>query len=164
MKFNISELVYWFLSKTTVLHVHHAFQYISLTSTAGLRRETSLCDVLWRTGTYDDEFSFLFLNLNNNSNNIILIIQLQEKSPVTFVKLSGSKKTQQKLKGCKFIFQRRFHCRPRRAARAPYSQNVNVYEELFRLYQLLFSNHFSNVGAFGVTNQSPLAISCHECL
>ena len=27
--------------KTTALHVHHAFQYISLTSTARLRRETS---------------------------------------------------------------------------------------------------------------------------
>ena len=27
--------------KTTALHVYHAFQYISLTSTARLRRETS---------------------------------------------------------------------------------------------------------------------------
>ena len=27
--------------KTTALHVHHAFKYISLTSTARLRRETS---------------------------------------------------------------------------------------------------------------------------
>ena len=55
-----------FISKTTVLHVHHAFQYISLTATARLRRETSKCDVLWpRTRKYDDEFSFLFLNLDN---------------------------------------------------------------------------------------------------
>ena len=30
-----------FMSKTKALHVHHAFQYISLTSTARLRRETS---------------------------------------------------------------------------------------------------------------------------
>ena len=50
--------------KTTALHVHHAFKYISLTSTAQLRRETSLFDVLWRTWTYDDESSNLFLNLN----------------------------------------------------------------------------------------------------
>ena len=50
--------------KTTALHVHHSFLYISLTSTARLRRETSLFDVLWRTWTYDDEFSNLFLNLN----------------------------------------------------------------------------------------------------
>ena len=30
-----------FISKTTALHVHRAFQYISLTSTARLRLETS---------------------------------------------------------------------------------------------------------------------------
>ena len=46
------------------LHVNHAFQYISLTSTARLRRETPLFDVLWRTWTYDEDFSFLSLNLN----------------------------------------------------------------------------------------------------
>ena len=50
--------------KTTAPHVHHAFWYISLTSTARLRRETSYFDVLWRTWTYDDEFSFVFFNLN----------------------------------------------------------------------------------------------------
>ena len=33
-----------FMSKTTALHVHHAFYFISLTSTVRLRRETS-CDV-----------------------------------------------------------------------------------------------------------------------
>ena len=37
-----------FMSKTTALHVYHAFQYISLTSTVRLRRETS-CNVLWKT-------------------------------------------------------------------------------------------------------------------
>ena len=52
------------IKKTTALHVHHAFWYISLTSTARLRRETSYFDVLWRTWTYDDEFSFIFFNLN----------------------------------------------------------------------------------------------------
>ena len=47
-----------------ILHVHQAFKYISLTSTARLRRETSEFSVLWRTWTYDDKFSFPFLNLN----------------------------------------------------------------------------------------------------
>ena len=50
--------------QTKALHVNHAFQYISLTSTARLRRETPLFDVLWRTWTYDEDFSFLSLNLN----------------------------------------------------------------------------------------------------
>ena len=53
-----------FMSKTTALHVHHAFWYISLTSTARLRRETSQCDVLWRTRTYYDKFSLLYLNMD----------------------------------------------------------------------------------------------------
>ena len=53
-----------FMSKTTTLHVHHAFKYISLTATALLRRATSKCGVLWRTRTYDDEFSFLLMNLD----------------------------------------------------------------------------------------------------
>ena len=35
-----------FMSKTTALHVHQALQYISLTSTARLRRETSQRNVL----------------------------------------------------------------------------------------------------------------------
>ena len=51
-----------FMRKTTALHVHHAW-YISLTSTARLRRETSQCDVLWRTWTYEDKFSFLYSNM-----------------------------------------------------------------------------------------------------
>ena len=53
-----------FMCKTTALHVHHAFQYISLTSTARLRRETSQCDVIWRTWTYYDKFSFLYFNMD----------------------------------------------------------------------------------------------------
>ena len=52
-----------FMRKTTALHVHHAW-YISLTSTARLRRETSQCDVLWRTWTYEDKFSFLYWNMD----------------------------------------------------------------------------------------------------
>ena len=51
-----------FIRKTTALHVHHAW-YISLTSTARLRRETSQCEVLWRTWTYEDKFSFLYWNM-----------------------------------------------------------------------------------------------------
>ena len=57
------------MSKTTAVHEHHAFQYISLTVTARLRRATSKCDVLWRTWTYNDEFSFLFLNLDKTLKN-----------------------------------------------------------------------------------------------
>ena len=32
--------------------------------TAPLRRETSQCDVLWRTWTYDDKLPFLYLNMD----------------------------------------------------------------------------------------------------
>ena len=42
-------------------------------STARLRRETScdvLCDVLWRTWTYEDEFSFLFSKLDKALKNL----------------------------------------------------------------------------------------------
>ena len=53
-----------FMSKTTAMHVYHAFQYISLTSTERLRRETSQCDVLWKTWPYDDKFSFLYMNMD----------------------------------------------------------------------------------------------------
>ena len=60
-----------FMSKTNALHVHHASYYISLTSTARLRRETSQCDVLWRTWTYDDKFSFLYLNMDKVLKNLI---------------------------------------------------------------------------------------------
>ena len=35
-----------------------------LTSTARLRCETSQCDVLWRTWTYDNKFFFLYLNMD----------------------------------------------------------------------------------------------------
>ena len=35
--------------------------YISLMSTVRLRRETSACDVFWRTWTYGDKFSFLLV-------------------------------------------------------------------------------------------------------
>ena len=33
-------------------------------SAARLRRETSQCDVLWKTWSYDDKFSFLYLNMD----------------------------------------------------------------------------------------------------
>ena len=45
------------------------YTYISLKSTARLRREISQCDVLWRTWTYDDKFSFLYLNVDKAINN-----------------------------------------------------------------------------------------------
>ena len=71
--------------KTTALHMHHAFKYISLTSTALLRGETSYFHVLRRTWTYEDEFSFIFLNLNKIRKN-----STPGKSPA-FDILSGSK-------------------------------------------------------------------------
>ena len=58
-----------FMSKTTALHVRHALKYISLTSTARLRRKTSQCDFLWRTWTYVDEVSFLYLNMDKALDN-----------------------------------------------------------------------------------------------
>ena len=58
------------MCKTTSLHVHHAFQYISLTPTARLRREASLCDVSWGTWKYDDKFSFLYLNMDKALKNL----------------------------------------------------------------------------------------------
>ena len=59
-----------FMCKTTALHQHNAFQYISLTSTARLRREASLCDVSWRTWKYDDKFSFRYLNMDKALKNL----------------------------------------------------------------------------------------------
>ena len=59
-----------FMSKTTALHVNPAFWYISLTSTARLRRETSQCDVLWRTWTYENKFSVLYLNMDKDNRNL----------------------------------------------------------------------------------------------
>ena len=38
--------------------------FLSKTTALLLRRETCYCDVLWRTWTYDGEFSFPFLNLD----------------------------------------------------------------------------------------------------
>ena len=60
------------MSKTTALHVYHAFWYISLTSTARLRRETSQRDVLWRTyaWTHFKKFSLLYLNMDKALENL----------------------------------------------------------------------------------------------
>ena len=52
------------MSKTTALDVHHAFDYISLTFTARLRRQNSQCDVSWRTWTYYVNFSLRYLNMD----------------------------------------------------------------------------------------------------
>ena len=49
------------MSKTTALLMDQLF---SLTSITRLRLETSQCDVLRRTWTYDDKFSFLYLNMD----------------------------------------------------------------------------------------------------
>ena len=54
------------LSKTTTLHVHHAFLYISLPPLQDytVQRENASFYVLWSTYSSDDEFLFLFLNFS----------------------------------------------------------------------------------------------------
>ena len=69
---NVKKQFTGFMSKTTALHVYHAFWYISLTSTARLRRETSQRDVLWRTyaWTHFKKFSLLYLNMDKALENL----------------------------------------------------------------------------------------------
>ena len=59
-------------------------------STARLRGETSLFDVIWRTWTYDDEFSNLFLNLNkilkNSTPGIVTYIWHFERVQIDAIK------------------------------------------------------------------------------
>ena len=50
------------ISKTTILHVHHAFLYISLPSR--LRRENAKFHDVQGKYTSDDEISSFFLNLD----------------------------------------------------------------------------------------------------
>ena len=57
------------MTKTTALHVYHAFWYISLTSTARPRRKTSQSDIIWRMWTYDDKFSFLYFSMAKSLQN-----------------------------------------------------------------------------------------------
>ena len=98
--------------KTTALHVHHDFKYIFWSPplfTARLRRETSSFDVLWRTWTYDDEFSFPFLNLDKILKNTfpgkVAYIWHIERVQVDEIKFE---RTQIR------FYKRRFHCRRRR--------------------------------------------------
>ena len=85
------------------------FKYISSTSTARLRRETSQFAVLRWTWTYDDEFSFLFLNLNKI---------LKNSNPGKVACFWYIERVQ--IEGIKFertqihFFYRRFHCHCRR--------------------------------------------------
>ena len=60
-------------SKTTTLHVHHAFLYISLPS---LHDYNVKLPNLLRTGTKDNNFLFLFLNFDKSFR-----IQLQNNLP-----------------------------------------------------------------------------------
>ena len=59
----------WFYEQNNSSARASRFEYVSLTSTARLGRETN---VLWRTWTYEDEFSFLFLNLDKVCKNSTL--------------------------------------------------------------------------------------------
>ena len=97
------------MMKTTALHVHHAYSYISLTSTARLRRETSQSAVLRWAWTYDDEFSFLFLNLNkilkNSNPGKVACFWYIERVIIDAIKFERTQI---------HFFCRRFHCRRRR--------------------------------------------------
>ena len=77
------------MTKTTALHVYHTFWYISLTSTARPRRETSQSDIIWRMWRYDDKFSFLYFSMAKSLQN-----STPGKVTVTFNKLSSSKELQ----------------------------------------------------------------------
>ena len=63
----------WFSEQNNYsAHASRFLVYISLTSTARLQLETSQCDVLWRTWTYDDKCTFLYLNMNKTLKNSTL--------------------------------------------------------------------------------------------
>ena len=49
---------------------HASLFLVNFLSTARPRRETSQCDVLWRTRTYDNKFSFLYLNMDKVIKNL----------------------------------------------------------------------------------------------
>ena len=52
-----------FMSKTRAARASRFFRTFR-TSTARLQSETSQCDVLWKTWTYDDKCYFLYLNMD----------------------------------------------------------------------------------------------------
>ena len=58
------------ITKTTTLHVHYTFGYISLPSLhdQDVKFPNGTC-ALWRTSTHNDEFFILFLNLGAVSKN-----------------------------------------------------------------------------------------------
>ena len=111
------------------------FLYISLTSTARLRQDTSADATFYRGRghtTTNSPFSFWTWILR------FLIIQLQEKSPA-FDILRGFKYTRLCLKERKFIFWGRFHCQS--TSSLPKLPNVPMtgYADLLCLSHLLCS-------------------------
>ena len=81
-----------------------------MTSTAPLRRETSWFHVLWRTWTYDDEFSFIFMKVNNIVKNStpgkVACIWHIERVQIDAIKFERTQI---------HFFYRRFHCGRRRS-------------------------------------------------
>ena len=81
-----------------------------MTSTARLRRETSWFHVLWRTWTYDDEFSFIFMKANNILKNStpgkVACIWHIERVQIDAIKFDRTQI---------HFFYRRFHCGCRRS-------------------------------------------------
>ena len=81
----------WFSEQNNCsAHASRFLVYISLTSTARLQLETSQCDVLWRTWTYDDKCSFLYLNvdkaLKNSTLGKVLYISRIERFQIDAIK------------------------------------------------------------------------------
>ena len=81
----------WFSEQNNCsAHASRFLVYISLTSTARLQLETSQCDVLWRTWTYDDKCSFLYLNvdkaLRNSTLGKVLYISRIERFQIDAIK------------------------------------------------------------------------------
>ena len=109
---NVKKQFTGFMSKTTALHVCHAFWYISSTSTARLRRETSQRDVLWRTyaWTHFKKFSLLYLNMDKALENWtpgkVTHIWRIERFQIDVIKFKRRKFV--------FFFLWCFHCRRRR--------------------------------------------------
>ena len=110
-------------------------------------RETSLFDVLWRTWTYDDEFSFLFLNLNkilkNSTPGKVACIWHIERVQIDAIKFE---RTQIHFF---FFFYRRFHCRRRPYLRSLLTgdgrtgQLVNLSSDVFERHTSTGSGVFS---------------------
>ena len=91
-----------FIRKTTTLHVHHAFLYISLPVFARLRPESAWFHVLWSTWTSNNEILLLSLNLDMVPRN---------STPGGFAYIWQSKWVGKDWNNANSLFKGRFRCR-----------------------------------------------------